>query len=151
MAGFIIRSIPRRDTAVVAVRSSRNDISDAMGEAFGKTFHALAEARVEPAGPPFARYFNMDEPFEFEAGVTVAAPFAGTAEVKPGQIGGLKAAVGMHIGPYETLAQTYAAMTAWIEGLGRSVTGPMWEIYLTDPTAEPDPQRWKTEIFIPVA
>jgi len=151
MAGFIIRTIPRHDTAVVAVRSSLNDISDAMGEAFAKTYHALGQAGVEPAGPPFARYFSMDEPIEFEAGVMVAAPFAGMAEVKPGQIGGVKAAVGIHVGPYETLSQTYAAMMGWIEGLGRSVAGPMWETYLTDPTVEPDPQRWRTEIFIPVA
>jgi len=150
MAGFIIRSIPRHDTAVVAVRSSLDDISDAMGEAFAKTHHALGQAGVEPDGPPFARYFSMDEPVEFEAGVTVATPFAGTAEVKPGHIGGVKAVVGMHIGPYETLGQTYAAMTAWITSLGRTVAGPMWEIYITDPTVEPDPKRWKTEIFIPV-
>jgi effector-binding domain-containing protein len=150
MSRFEIRPIPRQATAVVAVRSSLADISDSMGEALQKAFRALAESGVEPAGPPFARYFSMEEPIEYEAGVPVAAPFPGGSEVKSGDIGGIEAAVGMHVGPYDTLAQTYAAMTEWVTTQGRTVAGPMWETYLTDPTIEPDPQRWQTEIFMPV-
>ncbi len=151
MPDYEIRSIPRQDTAVVAVTSPLDGISESMGKAFEKTFHALGELGVDSAGPPFARYFNMKEPFEYEAGVAVATPFAGSDEVKPGEVGGVEAAVGMHIGPYDTLEQTYAAMMEWIKAQGRTMAGPMWETYLTDPTAEPDPQRWRTEVFIPVA
>lgn len=151
MPDYEIRSTPRQDTAVVAVTSPLDGISDSMGKAFEKTFHALGASGVKPAGPPFARYFSMEEPVEYEAGVPVATPFVGSDEVKPGEIGGFEAAVGMHLGPYDTLGQTYAAMMEWIKGQGRSVAGPMWETYLTDPTAEPDPQAWRTEVFIPVA
>ena len=151
MSDYEIRSIPRQDTAVVAVTSPLDGISESMGKAFEKTFHALGDAGVGPAGPPFARYFNMEEPFEYEAGVTVSTPFAGSDEVKPGEIGGVEAAVGMHIGPYDTLEQTYTAMMEWITRQGRTVAGPMWETYLTDPDTEPDPQAWRTEVFIPVA
>jgi AraC family transcriptional regulator len=148
---YEIRSIPRQDTAVVAVTSPLDGISESMGKAFEKTFHALGATGVAPAGPPFARYFNMEDPFEYEAGVVVATPFAGSDEVKPGELGGVEAAVGMHVGPYDTLERTYDAMMEWITGQGRSVAGPMWEVYLTDPSSEPDPQAWRTEVFIPVA
>ena len=151
MSSSQIRFVPRQDTAVVAVTSPLDGISESMGKAFEKIFQALGAAGVEPAGPPFARYFNMDEPFEFEAGVPVATPFAGGHEVKPSAIGGVEAAVGMHVGPYDTLGQTYTAMMEWITAQGRSVAGPMWETYLTDPSTEPDPQAWRTEVFIPVA
>ena len=93
----------------------------------------------------------MEAPFEFEAGVPVATPIAGGDEVQPGELGGVEAAVGMHIGPYDTLEQTYTAMMEWITTQGRTVAGPMWETYLTDPDTEPDPQAWRTEVFIPVA
>ena len=86
-----------------------------------------------------------------EAGVVAATPLPGRDEVRPGELGGVEAAVGMHIGPYDTLEQTYSAMMEWIKWQGRSVAGPMWEVYLTDPSSEPDPQVWRTEVFIPVA
>jgi len=53
--------------------------------------------------------------------------------------------------PYETLDQTYGALMGWIAEQGRSVAGPMWEVYWSDPGAEPDPTRWRTEVIIPVA
>jgi len=34
---------------------------------------------------------------------------------------------------------------------GRSVGGPPWEIYLTDPGERPDPQTWETQIILPLA
>lgn len=55
-----------------------------------------------------------------------------------------------HVGPYDTLAETYAALMGWIGEQGRTVAGPMWEVYWTDPGTEPDPARWRTEVIIPV-
>ena len=51
MPDYEIRSIPRQDTAVVAVTSPLDGISESMGKAFEKTFHALGESGVDPAGP----------------------------------------------------------------------------------------------------
>jgi effector-binding domain-containing protein len=33
---------------------------------------------------------------------------------------------------------------------GHEPAGPMWEVYWTDPSAEPNPSTWRTEILIPV-
>ena len=34
--------------------------------------------------------------------------------------------------------------------MGVQPLGPMWEIYWSDPEAEPDPATWRTEILVPI-
>jgi effector-binding domain-containing protein len=151
MPAFEIRQVPRQDTAVVHMTIPPDAIAQAMGRALPAAFEAVGRSGGQPAGPPFAKYFAFGESIEFEAGVPVTTPFAGDGEVRPGEIGGCEAAVAMHIGPYDTLEETYAELESWVTAQGRSVSGPMWELYLTDPDEEPDPSTWRTQIFCPVA
>ncbi|MYG02265.1 MAG: hypothetical protein F4173_08285 [Acidobacteriia bacterium] len=55
-----------------------------------------------------------------------------------------------HIGPYEGLPNTWAALTEWIRSQGLEAAGAPWEVYVTDPGAEPDQSKWRTDIFFPV-
>jgi hypothetical protein len=32
--------------------------------------------------------------------------------------------------------------------MGWNPTDEMWEVYLTDPEREPDPERWRTGLFL---
>jgi effector-binding domain-containing protein len=151
MPGFEIRSVPRQDTAVIHLRCRPDAISASMGEAFGKLFAAIGRAGAIPAGPVFSRYFEFGaEAVDFECGVAVTAPFTGEGEVAAGELGGGEAAVGVHVGPYDTLHETYSAMQTWIVSQERRPSSFMWEVYLTDPEQEPDPARWQTEIYWPV-
>ena len=55
-----------------------------------------------------------------------------------------------HVGPYDTLGETYAAAAAWMEEqqlLGRD---DMWEEYVSDPSATDDPSTLETRIVLPV-
>ncbi|HYO20461.1 MAG TPA: hypothetical protein VES02_17550, partial [Dermatophilaceae bacterium] len=49
------------------------------------------------------------------------------------------------IGPWPS----YGALTAWMRDRGVEPNGDMWEVYLSDPVAEPDPSTWRTEIYTP--
>jgi effector-binding domain-containing protein len=69
--------------------------------------------------------------------------------VSPGELGGCEAAVTMHLGPHDTIGQTCGALQAWIEGQGHRASAVMWERYLSDPDAEPDPSKWLTEVAWP--
>jgi len=55
---------------------------------------------------------------------------------------------GLHIGPYDRLAQTYAEMSAWASAHGFKPTGDMWEVYLSDPARDLDPKKWRTGVFL---
>ncbi len=56
-----------------------------------------------------------------------------------------------HFGPYHQLKETHTAIRAWCETNGKNMTGPCWETYPVDPGLEPDPSKWQTDVYYPVA
>lgn len=149
MSGFEFRSTPLQHTAVVTVTTPLHRIGETMGEAFGTVFAALAKAGVKPAGPPMCKYLaSSEDSVTYEAGVPVAEPFASEGKVTASQIGGRTAAVGLHVGPYDTLVETYSKLQSWLERQGRKPSTVMWESYLDDPD-ETEPSQLRTEIFWP--
>ena len=56
----------------------------------------------------------------------------------------------VHIGSYDGLEAVYQAVSAWLERSGRAPGEGPWESYTTDPTTEPDPERWRTDIYWPL-
>lgn len=152
MPEFEIRSIPKQQTAATVLRVPTEEIGDAMGKAFPAIFQAITAAGVAPAGPPLARYFSFGEPVvEFECAIPVATPFTGHGDIKASSVGGGDAVVCTHVGPYDTIGQTWEALMAWIGEQGRNPGGAGWESYLTDPGEEPDPAKWVTEVCLPLA
>ena len=149
MSGFEFRAVPEQHTAVVVVTTTVDKISQTMGEAYGKVFAALGKAGVAPAGPAMCKYTAFSgESVTYEAGVPVATPFAGDGEVVAGVVGGCDAAVGLHIGPYDKLVETYGQLQNWLQGQGKKPSAVMWESYLNDPD-ETEPAELRTEIFWP--
>ena len=101
-----------------------------------------------PTHEPFAYYpTTPSATIEVEAGFAVDEPIAPSGEVVPSQLPGGTVVGGIHIGPYEKLAETYTAMGDWAATQGLTLSGPMWEVYLSDPQQEPDASTWRTEIF----
>jgi effector-binding domain-containing protein len=104
-----------------------------------------------PGGEPFAYYHGMPtETVDVETGFPVRGAFTASGDVARGELPDGRVITGLHVGPFETLANTYAQMTAWAESRGLQLGRGMWEVYLTDPDREPDPARWQTRIFVPV-
>jgi effector-binding domain-containing protein len=126
-------------------------LSLAMGNAMQRVRETLEKQGVKGTSAPFARYHSYGDVVDFEAGVMVDDAIAPEGEVKPGQLPSGPAAIAVHAGPYETLGNTYAAMDAWLEASpDYSANGGPWELYLTDPSAEPDPGKWLTEVIYPL-
>jgi DNA-binding transcriptional MerR regulator len=62
-----------------------------------------------------------------------------------------RAVVHEHVGPYDALHSTYAALEKAMAAADVHPTGPARESYETNPDEEPDPQKWVTRIVWPVA
>ena len=151
MPAFEFRPTTRQHTAAMKMTRPRDGIGPAMGEAFPKIYHAVVSSGVQPAGMPLARYFDFgEETTTFECAIPVPAPFTAAGEVGPSEVGGGEAAFALHIGPYATIGQTWAALNAWVTEQGRSAAGPFWEVYLDDPQ-ETSENELKTELYIPLA
>jgi effector-binding domain-containing protein len=127
------------------------ELPTVMSTALPEVWHAAQQAGVTASGPPFTRYLAMaPDSVEFECGVPTPAPVAASGRARPIELSGGSIVVGWHVGPYDTIGATYEAMIRWIGEQGRSVRGPMWEVYWTDPQTNPAPATWRTEILIPV-
>ena len=133
-------------------------VVDRLPEIFGR----LAERAVLPAGPPFFRYrvIDMERELVVEAGVPVAEPLI---------VDGLDADMlpaGRYVettftGHPDQLITVTADLLRWADNHGLAFeqhTGPhgnLWgcrlEIHETDPTDEPDMNRWTTTLAFRLA
>ena len=55
------------------------------------------------------------------------------------------------MGSYDELGRSWQRLTTWIAEQGLQPAGPMWEVYVTEPTPETDPVTLRTDLFCIVA
>lgn len=147
-----VRAIESQTAAVVRGTVPMSELSAFFERAFHAVMAAAAAQEVEITGPPFGYYpSEPTETVEVAAGFPTARALEPVDEVVPLELPAGTAAVTVHTGPFDTLAETYAQLEAWMQEEGRHPVGPMWERYLSDPETEPDPATWRTEIVWPVA
>ncbi|MCU0269320.1 MAG: GyrI-like domain-containing protein [Acidimicrobiales bacterium] len=147
-----ILELDAQHTAVVRAALPVAELPTLFDRAYGAVFAALAAQGVAPVGMPFGFYPSMPgEVVEVEAGVVVACEIEPAGEVVPGWLPGGRVVRAVHVGPFEALQDTYAAVMAWMADHGLEPAVGMWEVYVTDPSVEPDPGRWRTEVYCPVA
>ncbi len=135
--------------AVVKLKQVKmEDIAESMEGIYPKVMAYLQKEGIQPAGPPFALYEGEDPGImDMDVGFPLREPVKGEGDVEPGALPGGKVAATWHIGPYETIGETWSALDAWIKENGHTPAGPGWELYMTDPQQEPDPAKWRTQIL----
>lgn len=139
-------------TAVVREQVPMTALTQFFDRAFAAVMHTLAAQGVEPAGPPFGLYHGTPgETVDVEAGFPVKGSIEPDETVIPSVLPGGRAVEAVHIGPYDSLPDTYVEAQRRLSAEGLQPAGDMWECYLTDPGAEPDPADWRTLVVLPVA
>ena len=138
-------------TAVVREQVALDALTEFFGRAFGTVAAEAHAQNVQLAGPPFALYRGMPaQTVDVEAGFPVAGTLSGTPAVAAGTLPEADAFEAVHVGSYETLTETYAALQDRIREAGKNPSATMWEFYLNGPSTEPDPSKWQTRVVWPV-
>ena len=154
----------RAEQPYVAIRAQvtmqgLGDLADRLNGVFGW----LATRDLEAAGAPFFRYnvIDMERELDVEAGVPVQAVVDGDDQVISGVVPAGRYATVTHVGPYDGLAEATAALLQWADEHGArwdmtvGDDGERWgarlEIYLTDPSRQPDPSTWATQLAFRLA
>ena len=129
-----------------------------LADRFGEVFGWLAERGVAPAGPPFFRYnvIDMARVLNVEAGVPVATEVDGNDHMVAGVLPAGRYGSAIHVGPYDGLIGAVDNLLRWADSKdlewdkSSAHDGEHWscrlEIYLTDPSQEPDPAKWETQL-----
>lgn len=105
-----------------------------------------------PAGHPYSIYYNWDPAGKIfmEVGVPLAEAIEGEDNMMPATTPGGKAVKAVHYGPYEGLAESYGALEKYMTAMQLEPLGLAYEVYITDPTQEPDTSKWETHIYFPL-
>ncbi|GHF13096.1 GyrI-like domain-containing protein [Pseudolysinimonas yzui] len=128
------------------------ELTDFFSRAFSATMEALGAQGLHPVGPPYGKYYGMPgEVVDVEAGFPVATPITPAGKVVPGTLPGGRTVEATHIGPYDTMENTYADVQRYFAEQKLTPSEIMWECYLSDPDTEPDPANWRTQICWPLA
>lgn len=136
-----------------------DEIGAAIGSAFQKLGAYVGKHGLTMVSPPRAIYLQYgDGETTFISAFPVAPPDTECPEEEGVRVGDLPAGPSFrftHVGPYDRLRQTYDAITEWLKGRGSLASEadwakhtPMWEEYVTDPTATP-PEQLVTYIYVP--
>ena len=151
MSEFSLLERAPQPTAVMRATIPVSEIPAFLARAYATVVQVLGAQGIAPIGAPFAYYLGAPTTtVEMEAGFPIAAACQPSGDVVPGVLPGGTVATGTHVGPYEKMVDTYNRLTAWIAEQGLTLGNGMWEIYLTDPQQEPDPSKWRTQIYWPV-
>jgi effector-binding domain-containing protein len=149
---------PERPYVAIPARATLRQwgtVTPLVAEVFGW----LGQRGVEPAGPPFFRYWvvgDAEREFDLEVGVPVARGVPCEGRVVSGTIPAGSYATLVHTGHPDRLVRSLAAMEEWrrrervawsMRRRGEAeVWGGRFESYLTDPAEQPDLERWSIEL-----
>ena len=137
---------------VLKRRIARAEIAATIAEGLGKTYPYALQNSLAIAGRPFARYSDVGPGLmTIEVGTPLAAPAAGVGDIQAITLPGGPAAVAVHMGAYDKLQDTYAAIERWMQEHGVRAAGAPWESYITDPAEHPDPANWRTDVYWPIS
>jgi effector-binding domain-containing protein len=137
-------------TAVGKAALTVAEVGPWLRKTYGAVAALLADQQAGPAGPPFARFHMLGQGrFEVEAGFPASRQIEGDGDIQPSELPGGQAAVTVHTGPYDEMEPAYQALASWVSERGGQAAGDAWEVFFSDPSSEPDPGTWRTEIVQP--
>jgi effector-binding domain-containing protein len=141
---------PAQPVMSIRTHVAVQDLPQVFGQSCGAIAQHLGKLGQQPAGAPFAAYYNMNmQNLDTEIGFPVAKAVSGNGEIQASEIPGGKVLSCVHVGPYDKLGDAYQAMQQWLDANKREATGVSYEIYLNDPTVT-SPEALQTQILFPL-
>jgi len=135
----------------IRMNTKAENLPVVIGESYAKIARYLEELDVEPAGPPFVAYYNLDmENLDVEMGFPVDDVVPGDHDMCPGEIVEGKVVSCMYEGPYEGMAAVYEKMNEYIRDKGFTATGVAYETYYNSPDDVRSHDELLTRIDLPV-
>ena len=148
---FAVKTLAPRHFVGIRRRVEPAQIGVTCAEVLPRVAGWLAARGVAPVGAPMTVYHSMDRAtgvFDLQPGFFVAAPLDGEGDISCDVTAGGPAVTAVHVGPYDTIGDTWHALFGWVEARGHDVVCAAWEVYVTDPGRCP-PADNRTEIIVP--
>jgi effector-binding domain-containing protein len=136
----------------IKVESGMENMSEMMGSSFGKLMDYIGKSGAQPAGMPFAIWYQWQDSakFIYECAIPVASKLKGEGDIRFFNTYRGKAVTAEHWGNYDTSGNSWEAVMKYVEDNKLEANGDPYEVYVTDPATEPNPEKWLTVLYHPV-
>jgi len=152
----VVNEVQVTEMRLLSVKDSCSieDIESKMKELMGELYEFLMQNELETSSAPLCIYpvWNTEEGYTV---MEVALPISPDVEIIESDRIGVNtlsagsAAQVIHYGSYASLNSAHFALDEWITDNGKNMSGPPWEVYLSNPHNEPDTSKWITEVYYP--
>ena len=133
------------------INVNTSEIGPAIGKAYKEIIDFLSAKGLEISGKPFSIYYDSESvDFDILVALPVVNEIESNADFESGILPAGHAAMISHFGNYTNLPATYHIIRDWVKDGNYQITGNSWEVYVNDPTNEPDSSKWETRIYFPV-
>jgi effector-binding domain-containing protein len=125
---FEIKEIGIQKTLILTMTVPSSQISQKMGEAYGKLFAYLGQKGITPTGAPFAVYKQYDPKGNttFDAGVPVPSKVEGSGDMVYREYPAMKVLSTLYIGAYAKVEPVYGAMIKYMKDNGLKTSNVAW-------------------------
>lgn len=138
----------------LSIRDTINQMqmSNIHGKLFSEINNFMDENNITSDLAPIVIYhFWSDTLVDIEAGIQIKDSIEDkNSRVKLNYIATGNYVTATHYGVYERIPETYFSINEWMRKNEVQVIGPPWEVYITDPALEPNPEKWQTQINFPI-
>lgn len=152
--GYTINEMEMDSRIYLAKKASVtfDKVEDFYKENFPAIMESAAKAGIEPSGTPAGLFYRWDVDIN-TAEMAAAIPVAENEKISSVKkferidVAGGKALHIAYYGPYEKTEAAHNAMNEYMTEKGLNLNGEVIEEYVTDPSTEPDPNKWLTNIY----
>jgi len=130
----------------------QNEMNNIHGKLYAKINTFMDKHNIVSQAAPLVIYhFWSDSIVDLEAGIPIKdSTIKGNGKIKLNKINKGYVVTATHYGSYDRLPETYFGINEWMRKNKVTVIGAPWEVYITDPDSEPNPNKWETAIYFPI-
>jgi len=139
-------------TAVIRAEVAMAEMRDFFDHSFRTLGEVLGRDEASAIGAAFARYHRpLTESADLEVGFPTDRPVRPRDGVEVGQLPGGRVVRIVHEGGFEGLSASWERLVSWAENQEVPLGTDFWEIYVTEPSPDMDPDDLRTELNWTVA
>ncbi|GAA4912206.1 GyrI-like domain-containing protein [Streptomonospora salina] len=146
-----IVSVQPSTTAVIRGTVEQADLPTFFDRSFGALVPAVSGQGANITGPAFGLYHGgFGDPVDIEVGFPVDRPIDPEGDAVPSTLPAGRVARMTHAGAFDGLPASWGRLCTWVDEQGLTPATFYWEVYVTEPSPDMNPDDLRVELNVPV-
>ena len=147
-----LTTVTATPTAVIRGVVPVGELANFFDRSFTTLATVAASQNVAITGPAYALYHRPPtDTADLEVGFPTSEPIEATDGVEVGSLPAGRVTRAIHQGGYDQLGTSWGQLEQWIRDQGlEPAASSFWEVYVTEPRPDMDPDELRTELYWPV-